>query len=79
MKLSVQNYKKFQPVAFGAALLRVMLNATEGAHTTDYIELLTGIDEAKLLKQLENRTYLKKWEKIAKEFAKKRKEYLLYD
>lgn len=79
VKLSVKNYEQFQPVAFGAALLRVMLKATKGGKTTDYIELLTGIDEAKLLHQLKNRTYLEKWKKIAEKFAKKRKPYLLYE
>ncbi len=79
VKLNVQNYEQFQPVAFGAALLQVMLKATKGAKTTDYIELLAGIDETKLLKQLKNQAYLEKWEKVAKEFAQKREGYLLYD
>ncbi len=79
VKLNVQNYEKFQPVTFGAALLRVMLIATKGAKTTGYIELLTGIDKAKLLKQLQEQSFEQKWKQAAKKFVEKRKKYLLYD
>lgn len=79
VKLSVNNYEMFTPVAFGATLLQVMLSATEGAETTDYIELLTGIDEVKLLYQLKERSYQKTWQEAAKIFIKKRKEYLIYN
>lgn len=79
VKLSVQNYEQFEPVAFGAALLRVMLQATPNGKLTDYIELLTGIDKAKLLKQLRKKTYKQQWEQAAEAFAQKRQQYLLYD
>ncbi len=79
IKLSVKNYEKFNPVTFGAALLRVMLNATEGARTTDYIELLTGIDEEKLLEQLQDKSYQKVWHQTAETFREKREPYLLYE
>lgn len=79
VKLHVTNYDTFKPVAFGASLLNVMLNATKDGHTTDFIELLTGIDQTKLLQQLEKQTYQDHWQQTAQAFAQKRAPYLLYD
>ncbi len=71
VKLSVENYDKLNPVAFGAALLRVMLNATEGGKTTDYIYNLAGSDEIE--------SFNVNWQEEIKDFKKLRKPYLLYE
>jgi uncharacterized protein YbbC (DUF1343 family) len=79
VNLAITDLDRFNPVAFGAALLRLMLNTTDSTETTDYIELLSGIDESTLLEQLDEQTYQEKWEQTANEFSEKRAEYLLYD
>ncbi|HLR76398.1 MAG TPA: DUF1343 domain-containing protein [Balneolaceae bacterium] len=78
IKFRIKDYKRFSPVAFGVALLKVMLNATDNAEVTDYMELLTGIDNEELLNQLKERSYKKYWQQTEEVFAKKRREYLLY-
>ncbi|HEX6981642.1 MAG TPA: DUF1343 domain-containing protein [Balneolaceae bacterium] len=79
VKITVTDPDKFNPVELGMVLLKVMLQATPGGETTDFIELLSGIDEPVLLEQLAEQSYKQKWEKTAKEFSQKRAKYLLYD
>ncbi|HET6527846.1 MAG TPA: DUF1343 domain-containing protein, partial [Balneolaceae bacterium] len=79
VKITVTDPAKFNPVALGVTLLNVMLKATPNGETIDFIELLSGIDESKLLEQLESQSYQQKWESTAKAFAKNRAEYLLYN
>lgn len=79
VQIRVSEPSKFNPVDLGAALLKVMLEATPKGATTDFIEKLSGIDETILLEQLRTSTFQQKWKKTAEEFTKKRAAYLLYD
>jgi len=79
VKIQVTNPNKLYPIAFGAHLLKVMLDATPDAHLNDYIQKLSGIDKKELLKQLKDGSYRKNWKRTARKFANERKPYLLYD
>lgn len=78
VKLSVNDYEAFSPVAFGTALLNVMLTNTKGAKVTDFVELLSGIDKPDLLNQLEEQSYKSVWQLTEEKFRKIREPYLLY-
>jgi len=71
VKLHVNNINKFDPLTFGVALLRVMLRATPGAHTTNYIYKLTGSAAIDSLQP--------SWQQDVKKFRSERKKYLIYN
>lgn len=79
VKIQLTNTSQLDPIAFGARLLKLMLDATPKAELNDYIQKLSGIDKQKLLNQLNDGSYLREWKETAKTFAKERKPYLLYN
>jgi len=56
-----------------------MLDATPEASLNDFIQKLSGIDKSFLLEQIENESYMDNWEQTARQFAKQRSQYLLYE
>lgn len=69
VKLSIHDYD-FDPVKFGVDLLQVMLIATEGAETTDFIYKLAGSRDVT--------EFQTNWNDSLDTFRDKRKPYLLY-
>jgi uncharacterized protein YbbC (DUF1343 family) len=78
VELQITDIGRVDPVKFGTALLSAFLDATPDAELSDFIQKLSGIDKKKLLQQLDDESYLEKWEQTAQEFTKQRKPYLLY-
>lgn len=79
IQLQVTNLKAFDPLKLGVRLLKTMLEATPDSQLSGYIEKLTGIDKATFRQQLQEETYLQQWKQTAREFAKERQPYLLYE
>jgi uncharacterized protein YbbC (DUF1343 family) len=70
VKLHVTDIDSFKPVKFGVALIKLVLDSTPGAHTTDYIYELAGTDSID--------SFQPSWQQDVKKFKQKRKQYLLY-
>lgn len=70
VKIRVKTYSELDSVQFGVDLLKVMLDATEGAKTTDYIYKLAGSAEVTSFKT--------DWETTLQDFREERKPYLIY-
>lgn len=68
--LHVNNLIQFQPVKFGVALLKVVLESTPGSYTTDYMYKLAGSDAIDSLTP--------SWKEDVEQFKNERKPYLLY-
>lgn len=66
----VERYGQIDPVQFGVDLLQVMLAATDGAETTDFIYNLAGSSEVT--------KFQANWERSIEEFRQARAPYLLY-
>lgn len=79
VKIKVTNPEKFNPVKLGAKLLAAMLEATPKAELNGFIQKLSGIDKSELINQLNDGSYIKKWESKARKFSQKRKPYLIYN
>lgn len=71
VQLHVNNLDKFQPVKFGVALLKLVLESTPGSYTTDYMYELAGSDAIDSLTP--------SWKEDVKQFKKEREPYLLYN
>lgn len=71
VRLQVTDYGAFEPVAFGVALLDLMLQYTPGARTTDFIYKLAGSSAVDALQP--------SWKADVRAFRKARQPYLLYD
>ena len=78
IELQVTNPQAFNPIRLGVELLATMLDATPEASLNDFIQKLSGIDKSFLLEQIENESYMDSWEQTARQFAKQRSQYLLY-
>ena len=79
IELQVTNPQAFNPIRLGVELLATMLDATPEASLNDFIQKLSGIDKSFLLEQIENESYMDNWEQTARQFAKQRSQYLLYE
>lgn len=77
--MQVTDPDAFNPIKLGAELLSTMLDATQEASINDYMPKLSGIDNSLLQMQIKSDQYVEEWEKVAQEFKKQRKQYLLYD
>ena len=78
VQLQTTNIRAFNPVHLGVFVLELMLEVSPEQEVTNFIEKLSGIDKAELLRQLEKDSFREQWQETAKKFAQQRAEYLLY-
>lgn len=70
VRVSVTDYGQFAPVRFGVELLELMMSATPGAETREYIYKLAGSDSVD--------GYRTDWDDAVDSFRQKRSSYLIY-
>ncbi|MEX0772009.1 MAG: DUF1343 domain-containing protein [Balneolales bacterium] len=78
-KITLSNYRDFDPVAFGVEMLRDFLNADSASETKSYLYLLAGterIDEYLNSDDPESPNVL--WKEEVEAFKQQREPYLLY-
>ncbi|MDZ7683153.1 MAG: DUF1343 domain-containing protein [Fodinibius sp.] len=79
IELQITNPEQFNPIRLGVELLATMLEATPEASLNSYVQKLSGVDKSVFLKQIKNESYMDSWEQTARQFAKQRAPYLIYD
>jgi len=70
VRITVREYDRFRPVAFGVDLLELMLDSTPGATTRDFIYKLAGTRSID--------TFSMNWEEEIEKFRTERESYLIY-